>query len=373
MATKRSGIASITMLRLLPAVVVSVAMALNLISQVDNPRPANRERFSPGLQLEESHETPGPGSARLEAGPDSPASATIRFLQSIPEPEGASERKSLFQRLKEVFFEKSDETKLIRPLGLLVVKEILYVTDPGSHGVFLFDLKTNSIEKITSVGKQELVSPIGIAVTEDRIFLSDSYLRQVFVYDRNFRFLHPFTDHLLERPTALAWNEKLAKLYVADTAAHHILVYKPDGTLEKTIGERGTGPGEFNFPTHLWLDPNGTLVVVDSLNYRVQRFRGDGVFLGEFGQQGDGSGDFSSPKGIASDSRGNVYVVDALFDAVQIFDPDGGLLFGFGERGMGPGQFWLPNGLFIDARDRIFVADSYNRRIQVFEFLRRGR
>jgi hypothetical protein len=136
------------------------------------------------------------------------------------------------------------------------------------------------------------------------------------------------------------------------------------------IGKRGSGPGEFNFPTAVTLSA-GRVYVVDSMNFRIQAFSPDGKFINTFGQLGNQSGTLNRPKGIAADTDGNLYIVDALFETVQIFDPAGRLLYYFGSTGTSPGQFRLPSGISIDERNRIYVADSQNRRVQVFIY-RRG-
>ena len=138
--------------------------------------------------------------------------------------------------------------------------------------------------------------------------------------------------------------------------------------LDSVLGQRGAGPGEFNFPTYLWWGNDARLYVSDALNFRIQMFDGDGRVVGQFGRLGDGSGDAARQKGVATDSLGHVYVVDSLFHAFQIFDAKGDFLLGVGNRGGDPGEFWLPTGIFID-QDLIYVADSYNSRIQVFQHM----
>jgi len=137
----------------------------------------------------------------------------------------------------------------------------------------------------------------------------------------------------------------------------------------QTIGRRGTGPGEFNYPTALTLS-RGQLYVVDAMNFRIQALTPDGQFVRSFGQLGNRTGTMNRPKGIAADSDGHLYVVDALFETVQVFDPEGRLLYYFGATGRGPGEFVLPAGIYIGPRDTIYVADSYNRRVQVFRYRR---
>ncbi|MEE9230559.1 MAG: 6-bladed beta-propeller [Acidobacteriota bacterium] len=300
--------------------------------------------------------------------PEPPAQPRIRFLESITTPPGAGARKTYLRRLAGAFFGRSVD-RLIRPVGLAGRDGMLLLADAGGQTVYLFNLATNSSQKITSAAGAQLVSPIGVALGDNRIYVSDSHLGRVLLYDLRGRFLGSMGERELERPTGLAVDRRAGRLYVADTTAHRIAVYDMEGQLQRFIGARGTGDGEFNFPTYVLVDEEGFLHVVDSLNYRIQTFDRSGRFASKFGHQGDGSGHFASPKGISMDSQGHLYVVDALFDTVQVFDQRGALLLTFGERGGGAGQFWLPTGLHIDDKDRIYVADSFNQRIQVFQFL----
>jgi sugar lactone lactonase YvrE len=139
------------------------------------------------------------------------------------------------------------------------------------------------------------------------------------------------------------------------------------GRVIQTIGQRGAGNGEFNYPTELLLRGQD-LVVVDAMNFRVQFLDRSGVVRNSIGRNGDSSGDMFRPKGIAMDSEGHYYVVDGLWGVVQVFDREGRLLYYFGKRGTAAGDFQLPTGLFIDRDDRVFVVDSFNRRIQVFRY-----
>jgi sugar lactone lactonase YvrE len=135
----------------------------------------------------------------------------------------------------------------------------------------------------------------------------------------------------------------------------------------RTIGQSGSGDGQFNFPTELKLQGQ-ELAVVDAMNFRVQLLQPDGSFQASLGQNGDSTGTTFRPKGIAVDSEGHYYVVDGLWGIVQVFDRGGRLLYYFGSRGAAPGNFQLPAGVFIDPDNRIYVVDSFNRRIQVFRY-----
>jgi len=71
-------------------------------------------------------------------------------------------------------------------------------------------------------------------------------------------------------------------LFVFETQAQQIKVYSADGVYERTLGARGSGPGEIQGAAALLMGPGDTLVVPDPPNVRVSRFAPDGSSLGSF-------------------------------------------------------------------------------------------
>lgn len=318
----------------------------------------------PAVSRSPEPETPAP-----QVWPQPPARARIRFVRSVARPEDLGVRPSMWQRLGQIIAGKHEEW-MVRPTAAVARGPIIYVADPGAQALWMIDLEHGRFRKTFKAAEQPLVSPVGLAVGGDgRVYLVDSFLAKVFVYDADLEFRSVIADSAFRRPAGLAFDLAVDRLYVADSAAHRVWIYTGDGTRVGAIGRRGSGAGEFNFPTHVAVGRGGTIYVTDSLGFRVETFEREGRFAGSFGRHGDSSGDFASPKGVAVDSQGHVYVVESLFDAVQIFDGRGRFLLSFGERGVGLGKFWLPVGVFIDREDRIYVADAYNQRIQIFQYL----
>lgn len=300
--------------------------------------------------------------------PHDPALPRVEFVKAFSRPADLGIGKSFFAQLKDMLFGES-ESRLVRPMAVVANGGIVYVADPGARGVHRFDAAGGNYALVTA-DHAPLPSPVGLARGSDgEIYVTDSRLAQVFVIRPGARTAVPLRlDVKLTQPTGIAFDGTSGRLYVADTAEHRIHIFERDGSLAGSIGRRGSGDGEFNYPTYLWRTPQGSLYVTDSLNFRIQVFDAHGRLNGQFGRQGDGTGDAARPKGIATDRHGHVYVVDALFNAFQIFDTTGRLLLPVGERGHGRGEFWLPTGIFIDD-DMIYIADSYNQRIQVLRYI----
>lgn len=301
------------------------------------------------------------------AAPDAPR---IVFVKAFSRPEDLGISRGLLQRVGDLLFGR-DESHLVRPMAVVALGDILYVADPGAGGVHRFDQKDGSYELIHAAGGRPLVSPVGLALGDGgEVYVSDSALAQVFVIRPGAKEVSPLAlGTRLGQPTGIAYDAASGRLFVVDTSAHRVNVFKRDGALESSFGRHGTAEGEFNYPTLIWRTPEGRLYVTDSLNFRIQSFDENGRFLAKFGGHGDGTGDLPRQKGVAADHYGHIYVVDSLFHAIQIFDASGRFLLSLGGIGHERGEFWLPTGLFIGEDDRIYVADSYNRRVQVLRYI----
>jgi DNA-binding beta-propeller fold protein YncE len=229
-------------------------------------------------------------------------------------------------------------------------------------------------EKIPAFKKKSSPFPsiVGLcSFGREGILFTDSKLNAVYLLSPDGKQFKLVNDTIaLERPTGIAFSEKTGEIWIVETGAHRISVLNKNGIRKRTIGKRGGGPLEFNFPTYIWIDALGKVYIVDSMNFRVQILSANGDFISSFGKQGDVTGTFARPRGVAVDSKGNIYVVDALFNNVQIFDTAGRLLYYFGTQGRGEYQFWMPSGVFVDKDDNIYVSDSYNGRVQIFQLLK---
>ncbi|MFQ5553385.1 MAG: 6-bladed beta-propeller, partial [Thermoplasmata archaeon] len=303
--------------------------------------------------------------------PEPPDPPRVRFKYSLTRPEDLGMDKGFFQRLWE-FFAGERLVRVEKPYGVAVHRGRIYITDQALRVVHIFDRQAGSYRGVARAGDRYFDSPLGIAVdAKGRFYVSDPDARRLYLFDPEGELLRTAnTSKFVLRPTGLAFDRGRGVLYVVDTLGHKVVVFDSDLRKRGEIGGRGRRDGEFNFPTHAFVDKEGRLYVADSFNFRVQAFAPDGRYLFKFGRIGNSLTSFAQPKGIAVDSEGHIYIVEGRLNVIKIFDRTGQLLLVFGGLGAERGRFWLPTGLFIDAADRIYVADSFNQRVQVFQYLR---
>ncbi len=245
--------------------------------------------------------------------------------------------------------------------------DLIGIVDQVNARVIILN-KTRKVQKIISgFGKKRFQSPVsGTCGSENKFYISDSILRMIIRFNDSMSFDRViFSDSNLRLTGICFYN---GKLFCTDTGNHRVVILDERGKQLKAFGVRGTGEGEFNFPTHVFVDSE-QIYITDALNSRIQIFDHNGIFVRTFGKNGMRGGDFSKPKGIAVDSKKRIFVTDVMFDNVQIFDAEGRFLSYFGESGSEDNNFWMPGGIMIDEKDLIYVADTYNHRIKIFKVI----
>ena len=84
-------------------------------------------------------------------------------------------------------------------------------------------------------------------------------------------------------------------------------------------GNKGTDPGQFNYPVGIAIDLFGNVYVADTGNNRIQKFSNTGELLYLWGGSGSEEGKFFKPEGIAVNNNGDVFVADGGNNRVQRF------------------------------------------------------
>lgn len=265
-----------------------------------------------------------------------------------------------------------------RPSGVAARDGRIYVADPASKSIIVFDAARR---RLFSFGRREpnlLQRPSAIAVDHKRqVYVLDGRSKRVMVFDSLGLFRFAVGDpQAFTNPAGLAVSPDGENIYVVDRGSlesddHKVVVYAPDGKERYRLGARGAEPGQFNIPLAAATGPDGSLYVVDTGNFRIQVFDAAGKFRFAFGGVGANLGKFSRARSIAVDRDGNIYVADGGFNNIQIFDGGGQLLMPLGrlEQNPGPGHYSLIAGIAVDETNRLYVIDQYFKKIDVFRRL----
>ncbi len=308
--------------------------------------------------------------------PELPRYALARVLIGerdflAPEDPGADTLESTLNWIAGIVVGEPEHVELRRPIdGMTDQRGWIYVVDAGHKAVMVFDTTELKIHRWNNAARGEpFSSPVGIAAdVAGGIMVTDSERREVFVLSSDGTPRARFGKGILLRPTGIARDPDTGLIFVADTAAHDIKVFRDDLVLIDTIGGRGQTPGLFNAPTYLTFH-DGRLYVADTLNFRIQVFDRDTEQKLAFGRLGLFVGDMARPKGVAIGEGGRIYVVESYYDHLLVYDGDGNLLLPIGGTGPAVGQFFLPSGVWTDGAGRVYVADMFNGRVVVFQEL----
>lgn len=76
-------------------------------------------------------------------------------------------------------------------------------------------------------------------------------------------------------PSDIAFDSQ-GNVYVLDSGNHRIQKFSPEGKYLATIGNRGQGPAEFQYPISIDIDPKESICVSDQGNQRIQILNPDG-------------------------------------------------------------------------------------------------
>ena len=84
-------------------------------------------------------------------------------------------------------------------------------------------------------------------------------------------------DHIISNiKTVLVTKQNII---INDSQGKQVLVFNKKGKLENTIGEVGSGPGEYIVPYDIAVNSQNEILVLDVNNMRVSRFKVDGEFI----------------------------------------------------------------------------------------------
>ena len=263
-------------------------------------------------------------------------------------------------------------TELKGPFGVAVSNDgHVIVTEPYNNLVTVLD---NEGRKFRSFGGKEYASmfssPCGVAITSDNfILVSDNHRIQKISMDgdRVASVGEKGSGPLqFDCPNGIAISPIKGQVYIADWYNHRIQVLSRALTFLYLFGGEGTANGQFQYPYDIAIDSQGLVYVADTGNHRIQKFTPDGKFVAQFGNEG--TEQLKSPYGITIDTAGTglVYVSDNDSNSVSVFTSDGAYIRSFGGKGSDIDQFNCPIGLTFDKEGFLYICDYDNNRLVIY-------
>lgn len=272
------------------------------------------------------------------------------------------------------------------PYGIAVSSSgWVYVADSDNHRIQVFDADGVFQAEFGAYGTGDgaFRSPRGIDFdTTGALYVVDSLNDRVQKFtvnetNKTFTFTSKFGasgtgDGQFVQPYDLAVDRANGKVYVADTLNHRLQVFTTAGAFVKVIGTgRGSGLGQFNYPSGVAVDSAGNLYVADTYNNRVVKYSASGSPMAFYGGAGTGNGQFSSPRGVDINSQGDIIVADTGNHRIQKLAAGGSFLAKWGSLGDAYGQFTYPFNVAhqtaANNEDKLYVIDRLNDRVQQFE------
>jgi sugar lactone lactonase YvrE len=311
--------------------------------------------------------TPSVSHENIVIFPPPPAPTRIQYLTFISSSTDLATKQGRFRRY---LFGEEEPRSIIKPYGIKVHGDKVYICDTGLAGLVVLDLSTGSLETWVPGGKGQLQLPVNCDVDKGgTLYVADASRQQVVIFDRERKYLHAIGEAEQFKPTDVAVRGDT--LWVASVQDHAIHLYST--VTYNFLGELNGGqpgdPGFIRQPTNIALGEQ-TLFVSDFGDFNVKKFRITGTFSGTVGSYGNGPGQFTRPKGVALDRDGNLYVVDAAFQNVQIFNREGQMLMHFGGSYEGPGAMWLPAAVEISYENlsyfKPYVDESFELKYLIY-------
>ena len=267
-------------------------------------------------------------------------------------------------------------TELMFPCGVAVSDDgHVMVTEIDGNCVTILDSegkKVKSIGREGGSGNAQFFYPRCVAITPDNfILVSDNHRIQKISMDGDCVASvgeKGSGRRQFEYPAGITISPITGQAYIVDSYNNRIQVLNPDLTFSRSFGKKGSANGQFNKPCYIAIDSQGLVYVADSYNHRIQKFTPNGKFVAQFGSCGSGPGQLDLPRGVTIDTAGTdlVYVSEQRNYRVSVFTSDGVFVSSFGREGSNNDQFNAPFELKFDKNGFLYVCDFSNHRLVIY-------
>lgn len=193
--------------------------------------------------------------------------------------------------------------------------------------------------------------------SQDRVYVYSRSEHPMVVFDRDGNFLTSWGDDILKDAHGIYIDEN-DHIYCTERETHVVQKFTTDGELLMTLGtmdEPGAEGEPFNLPTDFALGPHGEMYISDGYgNSRIHKYSPDGELIKSWGKPGTGPGEFDLPHCVRVDPRNRVMVADRENNRIQFFTLDGDYIEEWGD-------LLQPDTIYIDEDDLVYIAELGQR------------
>ncbi len=232
---------------------------------------------------------------------------------------GASGIHIIDQKEKEYdFINETDEGSFRSPVGCAISEDgTIFISDSERGDILALDDDHDVLFQI----KEHLVRPTGIQIHGDRLYVTDTGQHKIVVFTLDGKYVTEFGQRgdafgEFNFPVQLAVRDSL---FVLDAVNYRVQKFSFAGTFSSMFGRQGNITGRFASPKAIALDSDGNMYITDALMDNFQIFNSKNELLLVIGKKGTGDGEFMTPNGIAIDNEDRIYVIDSLNRRIQIF------------------------------------------------------
>ena len=212
---------------------------------------------------------------------------------------------------------------------------------------------------------RNLQRPTGITQCGNNILAVEHSRNRILKFNTSFKAAAVYGEGQLRGPSELTTDQHM-NIYVCAALDDRVHKFTSYGIHVKSIGMRGTLPGQFNFPNGIRVNNQEELYICDSENNRIQVFNLQLGFKRVFGGPGSGKGQFSGPSDVDFDNSGNIYVTDTNNHRIQVFTPQERFFQVIGYKRFGSSELKSPVNMHI-INDLLFVTEFKKNHVTVFK------
>lgn len=243
--------------------------------------------------------------------------------------------------------------------GAVDDKGRLWIADFGTSRLRIFDPEGGYLGGWggKGAGTFGLREPCGVAIQGKELYVADTWNGRIQHFTLAGEWKSTASGLYGPRGVAIAAD---GKVWVTDTGNNQLVVYDPALAEPRTLGKKGSGPGEFQGPVGIAAGPSGSVYVADVMNRRIQVWDAAGSFRAAL--PFPGWPEWSEPHLEVGDDE-TLYVSDPAKGVVLHLDSAGTVLHTWtaGEDGT---PFRRPTGVALDRKRAIlYVIDSGTNRV----------